>query len=46
MKLVSSNNGADHGLKQSVYSSVDASQVLPKLAHGESDRTAKAISSQ
>ena len=46
VKLVSSNNGADHGLKQSVYSSLDASQVLPKLAHGESDPTAKAISSQ
>ena len=46
VKPVSSNNGADHAIKQSVYSSVDAYQVLPKLAHGESDPTAKAISSQ
>ena len=46
VKLISSQNGADNGLKQSVYSSVDASQVLPKSAHGESDPTAKAISSQ
>ena len=46
VKPVSSNNGVDHGLKQSVYSSLDAYQVLPKVAHGESDPTTKSISSQ
>ena len=46
VKPVSSNDGADHGLDQSVYDSLDAYQVLPKGAQGDSDPTAKAISSQ
>ena len=46
VKPVSSNDGADHGLNQSVYDSLAACQVLPKGAQGDSDPTAKAISSQ
>ena len=45
-KPVSSNDGADHSLSQSVYDSLDAYQILPKGAQGDSDLTAKAISSQ
>ena len=46
VKPVCSNNGADHGVNQSVYNKFNVDQVLPKGAQDDSDSTAKAISSQ
>ena len=46
MKPVCSNNGADHGVNQSMYNSFNVDQASPKGAQDDSGSTAKAISSQ
>ena len=44
VKPVCSNNGADHGVNESMYNSFNVDQALPKGAQDESDSTAKAVS--